>query len=239
MKLSSLTELSGRANYHLIVGDCATNHIPNYVSLSSDIYSRQIQGGIGCENEFDNLTNARGILLFVSWANAIAVIENESQVETRIKSHLLVVEKLSQMNFPVLMIDRHGFLDRYCSNEILQGRESLSYPEALRVGWRPQSAFEQMKRRLMYRDAIRQSIGRNISYFDLYDYLGTSTYRHESGECKNNLVNVAPWHYDVPSYEYGAKVYKAFVDKKDYVSLIENWELGVLDIKTLVSKTNI
>ena len=234
MKLKSLLELNGESPYYLIVGDCATNHIPNFVKTEEQVYSRQIQGGQGCENEFDNLNGCASALLFVSWANAVAVIEDKEQIEQRIKSHQMILKKLSDAGIPVLMVDRHGFLDRFCSNQFLQGREALSYPEALRAGWRPQKAIDQFSRRLMYREAINQVMGPNILYFDLLDYLGTTTYRHESGECKNNLVNVAPWHYDVPSYEYGARVFSSFIERKDCTSLIESWELGVLELKSSV-----
>lgn len=229
MKVDSLKGME-LDNYLLVIGDCSTNHIEKFLD-TNNVVSRQIQGGIGCEVEIDNVTAPSAIFLFVSWGNAISVIEDESLALSRIRSHVQILSSLLNTGKPLLMIDRHGFLDRYASKELLNGRENIPYPEALRLGWKPQNIFKQMERRLKYRECILEYLDINKNYFDLADFVGISTYRHESGECKNNVVNVAPWHYDIPSYEYAALAFKCFLSQADCSEMIKNWELGVLNLK--------
>ena len=235
MKVDSLKdiELNDRA---LVIGDCATNHIEGFTGRDN-IISRQIQGGVGTEDEIANLSKPSAIMLFVSWANALSVIEDESDYNKRVNSHLKIIKSLLAFDVPFLMIDRHGFLDRFASAEYLNGRAEVSYPQALREGWRPQNPFEQVQRRLKYRQEITKYLKHNENYYDLAEYIGISTYRHESGECKNNLVNIAPWHYDPDTYKYAAHVLVSLLEKKNIQPLIQSWELGVLNLKTQPKKT--
>ncbi len=230
MKLDSLNNIDLNAKV-LVIGDCATNHIENFTGLDN-IISRQIQGGLGAEKEIADINKPSAVMLFVSWANALSVITDEDIYDQRLSSHLTNIKSLVALDVPFLMIDRHGFLDRFADAEFLDGRGEVPYPQALREGWRPQNPFEQVKRRLKYRQKISKYVNYNCNYFDLADYLGTSTYRHESGECKNNLVNIAPWHYDPDSYRYSASVLVSFLAKKNVLPLIQSWELGVLNLKT-------
>lgn len=230
MKVDSLYDLDLK-NKILVIGDCATNHVEDF-SNYKNVVSRQIQGGIGTEPEIAAIQEPSAIMLFVSWANALSVIDDEDIYRERLNSHLSIIRSLKALNVRFLMIDRHGFLDRFASTKFLNGRESVPYPQALREGWRPQNFFEQVDRRNRYRSQVKKLLTEGKDYFDLAAILGVSTYRHESGECKNNLVNVAPWHYDPDTYKYAAKILDAFVASQDLQPLMESWELGVLKLKT-------
>ena len=231
MKVDSLSNLDVTGKV-LVVGDCATNHIERFLPFDN-VISRQIQSGLGCEDELESLKNVEAIFLFVSWANAISVIEDEATIQKRIESHLKIINSLCTLNIPFLMIDRQGFLDRFASPEFLNGRESVPYPQALREGWRPQNQLSQFKRRQRYSSEVCKVLDHNNNYFDLMEYVGVSTYRHESGECKNNIINIAPWHYDVDSYNYAATVFDEYIKSGSVSELIKSWEHGVLELKTV------
>ncbi len=230
MKVESLfgLDLSGKI---LIVGDCATNHIFKFMS-HENVISRQIQGGIGAEDEIASIRGVKAVFLFVSWANAISVLQDSILIEQRIKSHLRIVDSLQKLNVPFLMIDRHGFLDRYADSTFLNGRSEVPYPVALREGWRPPSIMKQLAQRSRYRKEMNEVFTSVTHYFDLIEFVGFSTYRHESGECKNNLINIAPWHYDLDSYKYAADIFTKFLSGNSVEDDIHSWELGVLNLKT-------
>lgn len=232
MKVNNLSDINSKSPFILILGDCATNHIPKFLeNVKKPIYSRQIQGGLGVEDEVINLRNCEYIFLFVSWGNAISVIEDGNILKERIASHKRILKTIFDLDIPTLMIDRHGFLDRFAEKSFLKDKDMIPYPEALRLGWKPQSLVKQLERRQAYKNEICIYTQNRIEYYDLIEIIGITTYRHESGECKSNVVNIAPWHYDLPSYNYAANVFEKFIEGNEYRNLLFNWELGVLDIK--------
>lgn len=156
-----------RNTIFLILGDCSTNHISKFLeNVKTPIYSRQIQGGLGFEDEIKNLRNCEYIFLFISWGNAISAIEDENVLKERITSHKKILKTIFDLDIPTLMIDMVFLIDRFAEKSFLQDKDIIPYPEALRLGWKPQNLIKQLERRQVYKNEVNMYTRKKIEYFD-------------------------------------------------------------------------